>query len=94
MLNKKGFAFSTMLYGVLSLIMIVLLLLFGVLQSSDQESEYYTSVIEKNMSKCVNEEIALELLFLFITLWVERFTTSVSITGICLNIPERHLLRM
>lgn len=60
MLNKKGFAFSTMLYGVLSLIMIVLLLLFGVLQSSDQESEYYTSVIEKNMNKCVNEEIALE----------------------------------
>ena len=60
MLNKKGFAFSTMLYGVLSLIMIVLLLLFGVLQSSDQETEYYTSVIEKNMNKCVNEEIALE----------------------------------
>lgn len=59
-LNNKGFAFSTMLYGVLSLIIIVLMLIFGVIKASKDETYYYSSVIEETLNKCVSEEVALE----------------------------------
>ena len=59
-LGNKGFAFSTMLYGTLALILIILMLLFGVLKSSKDESYYYASIIENNLNKCVDEEVALE----------------------------------
>lgn len=59
-INDKGFAFTTMLYGVLSLIMIILLLLFGVLKDANNQSYYYSSVIEESLNKCVSLEVALE----------------------------------
>ena len=59
-LNNKGFAFSTMLYGALSLIIVILLLVFNLLKSNNDETYYYSSIIEENLNKCVEEEIALE----------------------------------
>ncbi len=59
-LNNKGFAFSTMLYGALSLIIVVLLLVFNLLKSNNNETYYYSSIIEENLNKCIEEEIALE----------------------------------
>lgn len=59
-LNNKGFAFSTMLYGVLSLIIIVLMLVFSLLKSTKDETSYFSSEIEDNLNKCVFEEVALE----------------------------------
>ncbi len=59
-LNNKGFAFSTMLYGALSLIIVVLLLVFNLLKNNTDETYYYSSIIEENLNKCVEEEIALE----------------------------------
>ncbi|MBO5375271.1 MAG: hypothetical protein J6A52_00290 [Bacilli bacterium] len=59
-LNNKGFAFSTMLYGVLSLIIIVLMLVFGVMKAAKNENSYYAEVLENTLNKCVSEEVALE----------------------------------
>lgn len=59
-INDKGFAFSTMLYGVLSLIIIVLILVFSLLKHTNDETYYYSSIIEENLNKCVEEEVALE----------------------------------
>jgi len=59
-LDNKGFAFSTMLYGILAVIVIVLTLVFSVLKSTKDETFYYSSVIEETLNKCVEEEIALE----------------------------------
>lgn len=59
-LNNKGFAFSTMLYGVLSLIIIVLMLIFGVIKAAKNENNYYATVLEDILNRCVAEEVALE----------------------------------
>ena len=60
MFNNKGFAFSTMLYGVLAVIVVVLTLVFGVLKFTKDETFYYTSVIEETLNNCIEEEITLE----------------------------------
>lgn len=59
-LDNKGFAFSTMLYGVLAVIVVVLTLVFSILKSTKDETFYYSSVIEETLNKCIEEEIALE----------------------------------
>ncbi len=60
MASNKGFAFSTMLYGVLSLIMVVLILLFSVLKNTNDETYYYASTVENSLNKCVDKEVELE----------------------------------
>lgn len=62
-LNNKGFAFSTMLYGTLSLIILILLVILNISKNASDEMYFYSSVIEKDLNNCVYEEIALENCF-------------------------------
>lgn len=59
-LNNKGFAFSTMLYGVLALIVLLLTALFNSLKDAKNTEEYFSSVLEEKRSSCVTEEVLLE----------------------------------
>jgi hypothetical protein len=59
-LNNKGFAFSTMLYGTLALITIILYAIFAISQSSNDTTYYYGEVIEAKLNECLTEEISLE----------------------------------
>ena len=59
-LNNKGFAFSTMLYGTLALIIIILYVILGINQGSNDESLFYGDEIQQKLNECVYEEILLE----------------------------------
>ncbi len=59
-LNNKGFAFSTMLYGVLALITIILYAILSIQKSSSDETYYYSEIIEERLNECIEEEIKLE----------------------------------
>jgi hypothetical protein len=59
-LNNKGFAFSTLLYGLLAVILVIMAVLLGMYRKSNDESYYYSSILEENLNKCVEQEIALE----------------------------------
>lgn len=59
-LNNRGIAFSTILYASLALIIVILLMLLNISKHSKKENFFYKEEIEKNLSKCVNEEIELE----------------------------------
>lgn len=62
-INNKGFAFSTMLYGVFAVILVILSLIFMLLKSTNDESYYYASKIEEELDQCILEEVALENCF-------------------------------
>lgn len=59
-LNNRGFAFSTMLYGTLALITVILYAILNVSQSSNDTIYYYGDKIAQKLNECVTEEIALE----------------------------------
>ena len=59
-LDNKGFAFSTLLYGILAVIIVVLMLLFGLYSRTSDEIYYYATMSEESLNKCVEQEIALE----------------------------------
>lgn len=59
-LDNKGFAFSTMLYGTLALITVVLFAILSISQSSKDTTYYYGEAILAKLNECVSEEIALE----------------------------------
>ena len=59
-LNNKGFAFSTLLYGILAVIILVLMVIFAMYSSANNQSYYYAQVFEENLNKCVDQEIALQ----------------------------------
>lgn len=59
-LNNKGFAFSTLLYGTLSLIILILLVILNISKDASDEMYFYSSVVENDLNTCVYEEIALE----------------------------------
>lgn len=59
-LNNKGFAFSTMLYGILTMMILMLMLIFGLMKYYNDENYYYSSEVELKLNNCVFEEIALE----------------------------------
>ncbi len=59
-LNNKGFAFSTLLYGILAVIILVLMVIFALYSSANNQSYYYAQVFEENLNKCVDQEIALQ----------------------------------
>ena len=59
-LNKKGFAFSTMLYGCIALIAAVLYIILNVNKNSADTTYYYGEEILQDLNDCVTEEIALE----------------------------------
>ena len=59
-LNNKGFAFSTMLYGTLALITVILYAILSVYDSSESTTYYYGEEIRSKLNECVYEEITLE----------------------------------
>lgn len=59
-LNNKGFAFSTMLYGTLAIITVVLYVILSVAKDSVDTTYYYGSSIEKKLNDCVQDEIDME----------------------------------
>ena len=59
-LNNKGFAFTTLLYGVLALIVVILFALLNILKSSSDEEYYYGEIIKEKLDECLTEELALE----------------------------------
>ncbi len=59
-LDNKGFAISTILYGILSMIILLLMIIFAIMKSNKNINSVFVSTIEKNLNNCVNEEIALE----------------------------------
>lgn len=59
-LNKKGFAFSTMLYGTVALIAAVLYIILNISKTSKDTTYYYGEVLLKDLNSCVTEEIQLE----------------------------------
>ena len=59
-LNKKGFAFSTMLYGTAALLAVVLYVVLNITKASSDETYYYGEEILKDLNECVTEEVALE----------------------------------
>lgn len=59
-LNNKGFAVSTILYGILSLTILILLLIFAIMKSSKDMNQDLSKSIEENLNKCVTYEVALD----------------------------------
>lgn len=59
-LNNRGFAVSTILYGVLSLTIIILMLVFGVMKSSKDINQELVESTEERLNNCVLSEIVLE----------------------------------
>lgn len=59
-LNNKGFAISTILYGILSLIIIILMLIFANMKASKDMTQDFVDGIEENLNNCINEEVLLE----------------------------------
>lgn len=58
--NDKGFAITTMLYGILAMILILLLLILRIMSSTHNINSNFVSSIEKNMNDCIEEELYLE----------------------------------
>ena len=59
-LNNKGFAVSTILYGLLSLIIIILMIVFGLMKSSRDMNKDLVENIEGKINNCVLNEVELE----------------------------------
>ena len=59
-LNNKGFAFSTLLYGTLALITVILYAILSIFNSSTNTTYYYGETIRAKLNECVHEEITLE----------------------------------
>lgn len=59
-LNNKGFAFSTMLYGTLALVTVVLYAILSIQKSSIDSTYYYGEAILMKLNECVTAEVELE----------------------------------
>ncbi len=59
-LNNKGFAFSTMLYGTLAIITLVLYAILNISKSSTDTTYYYGDIIKSKLNECVSDELQLE----------------------------------
>ena len=59
-LNNKGFAFSTLLYGLLAVITLLLAIIFASYKNSYDETFYYSALTEETLNKCIDQEMALE----------------------------------
>lgn len=63
-MNNKGFAVSTILYGILSLTILILLLIFGVMKSNKDMNAGLVESLTDSMNKCAVLEIKLENCYL------------------------------
>lgn len=59
-LNNKGFAVSTILYGILSLTIIILMMIFGVMKSNKDMNQDLAESMENQLNNCVLSEVKLE----------------------------------
>ena len=59
-LNNKGFAFSTMLYGTLALLTLILYVVLDVSKNSYDETYYYGDEIKIELNRCMKPELELE----------------------------------
>ena len=58
--NNKGFAYSTMLYGLLAVMTVLLMIIFNLYKKTSDENYYYSSLIDVKLNDCVDAEVALE----------------------------------
>lgn len=56
-LNNKGFAISTILYGLLALVVLILMLIFAVMRSSNNNSKELGESINNELNACRQERI-------------------------------------
>lgn len=56
-LNNKGFAISTILYGLLALVVLILMLIFAVMRSSNNNSKELGESINSELSVCREERL-------------------------------------
>lgn len=59
-LNNKGFAISTMLYGILTMVILVLALILNIMRSSYNNENAATENITYYLNKCISKQVALE----------------------------------
>ena len=59
-LNNKGFAISTMLYGILTMIILVFTLLLNIMRASYNKENAAVDNITYYLNKCVSKQVALE----------------------------------
>ncbi len=59
-INNKGFAFTTMIYGTLALMTLILYAILSIEKSSSDAAYYYGEGILNELNNCVFEEITLE----------------------------------
>ena len=59
-INEKGFAVSTVLYGIVSIIILLLIVLLNIHSGSKNLNNNFTSTIETNLNRCVDKEVELE----------------------------------
>ena len=59
-IDNKGFAISTILYGSLTVILLLLMTIFISMRTSKTLTENFSSDIEKKLNECIMEEIMLE----------------------------------
>jgi len=63
-IDRKGFAVSTMLYGILAMVILILYLLLGIMRSSYNKEIAATDNLLYYMNKCNNKQLALEKCYL------------------------------
>lgn len=59
-LNNKGFAISTMLYGILTMVVLILTLLLTIMQSSYNKENAAVENITYYLNKCMAKQVAVE----------------------------------
>ena len=59
-LNNKGIAYSTVLYGVLAIITVVLYAILVISSNSQSDTMYYGEKIQDKLNECVDQELELE----------------------------------
>lgn len=55
-LNEKGFAVSTVLYGILIMAMIIMTLLISTMAFTRKSSVDFINTIEEELNRCVNPD--------------------------------------
>ena len=59
-LNNKGFAISTMLYGILTMIVLIFTLLLNIMRASYNKENAAVDNITYYLNKCISKQVALE----------------------------------
>lgn len=60
-LNNKGFAISTVLYGLLALVILIIMLIFQVMRTSNNNSKALGQSITEELNACRNQRIEYQI---------------------------------